>query len=223
MEKIKKIKFVIIVIMLLCINNRAKASDDLIWYEDRNEVITLAKEQGKNILLLYGRTTCGNCNAAKKYINEAPLNKIVLENFILWFCNIDIPEKKAQALDYRAYYDESITLPLLCVIDPDNPMPALSYSTNRKNAEEIAAILNANLPTANEEITAVPNKAYIADNTLVISSANTNETLRIYTISGQLIDSFDKKDNTATRSTYTYPKGMLIINSSSGWSLKIIK
>lgn len=223
MEKIKKIKFVIIVIMLLCINNRAKASDDLIWYEDRNEVITLAKEQGKNILLLYGRTTCGNCNAAKKYINEAPLNKIVLENFILWFCNIDIPEKKSQALNYRAYYDESITLPLLCVIDPDNPMPALSYSTNRKNAEEIAAILNANLPTANEEITAVPNKAYIADNTLVISSANTNETLRIYTISGQLIDSFDKKDNIATRSTYTYPKGMLIINSSSGWSLKIIK
>jgi hypothetical protein len=199
-----------------------KASDDPVWHEDRNEAITLAKEQGKYVFLLYGRTTCGNCNAAKKYISEAPLNEIILENFILWFCDIDIPERRAQASDYREYYSESITLPLLCVINPDDPMPALSYSTDKKNAEEIEAILNANLPTANEDIAIIPNKAYIANNILTISNFNMNEIIHIYTTTGQLLDSFDKKDNTVTRRIYSYPKGILFISSSLGWNLKVI-
>jgi DNA polymerase III delta prime subunit len=219
MEKIKKMKFVIILTLLLCINNYAKASGDPVWYEDREEAFTLAKEEGKYVLLLYGRPGCGNCQAAKQYIREAPLNAIVLENFILWFCDHDIPEKRAQGREYREQYPG--TFPLLCVIDPDDPMPPLSHSVDRKTANEIAAILNAHLPNANGFFVNSPNKAYIAGHTLVISNSDMNETIRIYTVSGQLIDSFDKKDRTTARSAHSYPGGILLVNSSSGWNLKI--
>ena len=219
MKRINKIKF-IVVILLIFVSSNARASN--IWYESRDEAFATAKEQNKNVLLLYGRTTCSNCNSVKQYINNAPISRIITESFILWFCDIDIPEKKTEGLGYRAYYAESITLPLLCTIDPHNPMPALSYSTNRKTAKEIEAILKDNLPTANEEVAPTLNNVYIHNNTLTISNNSINETINIYTTAGQLIDSFNKKDNIITRNVFSYPKGVVFVNSSQGWSCKVV-
>lgn len=207
---------------MLCVNTYIKAADDPKWYEDREEALAIAKEQNKYVFLLYGRNSCSNCNAAKKFINRSPIKDIVQDNFILWFCNIDIAEKKSQAQGYRAYFDGGVTLPLLCVIDPLDPMPALSYSTDYQSDEEIQAILKSNMPTANEKIALLSNNISISDNMLTISNDNFDETISIYTISGQLIDSFNKKENIINRSTYSYPKGLLLINSSSGWNIKIM-
>lgn len=221
MNKIINGKLIVIITLFLCLNNYTKASDDVKWYEDRDEALTLAKEQNRYVLLLYGRTTCGNCIAAKKFINEAPINTIVQENFILWFCDADIPAKKAQGLVYRNYYDGGITFPLLCVINPQEPVPALSYSVNYKNAKEIEAILNNNMPTTNQVINSGSNIVYLSDKMLTISNDYFDETVYVYTITGQLIDSFDKKDFNIIRNANAYPKGLLLISSSKGWSIKV--
>lgn len=221
MNNRSKVKYIAIVMLFVCINNLVQAADDQTWYENRDEALAVAKEQHKNILLLYGRTTCPNCNAAKKFISESPINEIVLNDFILWFCDIDKDEKKAQAAEYRAFYETGITLPLLCVIDPDRPLPALSYSTGYKNADQIRTILNNDLPTANEDIFAISNQACIAGSILTISTNHIHETIRVYTSAGQLIDSFDKKEPVMMRNAYAYPTGVLIVNSSLGWSIKI--
>lgn len=214
-------KLVVIITLFLCLNCYVNAADDVKWYEDRDEALTLAKEQNKYVLLLYGRTTCGNCAAAKKFINEAPINAIVQQNFILWFCNVDIPEKKAQASVYRNYYDGGITFPLLCVINPQEPIPALSYTVGYKTAKQIEAILNNNMPTSNQEIDAESNIVYLSDQMLTISNNYNDETIYVYTISGQLVDSFDKKDFSIIRNAYAYPKGLLLISSSKRWDIKV--
>ena len=199
-----------------------EASDDQKWYEDRDEAFALAQEEGKFVFLLYGKTECPHCNAAKEHISKAPIDKIIKDNFVLWFCDYDIPEKRAQGVGYQEYYVGSISLPLLCVIDPKNPMPALSYSTGGKTAIQIENILNANLPTANENITTIFNKAYIADNELVVLSENMNEVISVYTFSGQMIDSFVKRDNIITRNIHSYPKGILLVCSSQRWTVKVV-
>ena len=221
MIRINKIRS-IVAILLVCVISNAKASDDQEWYKSRDEAFAIAKEQNKNVLLLYGRTTCIICNTAKQNINNAPINQIIAQSFILWFCDIDTLKKKEEALEYRAHYTDGIPLPLLCTIDPHNPMPALSYSIGGKTVNEIEAMLKDNLPTANEEVAQIPNNAYISDNTLTISNNSANETISVYTIAGQLIDSFDKKDNVITRTIYSYPKGVVVVNSSQGWSRKIV-
>ena len=224
MRILKRMRFLIIAMLsLLCMSHYIKASDDLKWYEDRDEAFALAKEEGKYVFLLYGSTVCPYCNTAKEHISKAPINKIIQDNFILWFCDATIPEKQAQGEAYKAYYENSIIYPLICVIDPNNPMPALSYSTNRKNEAEILAILKANIPTANENVIEPFSKVYIVNNVLTISNEIVNEIISIYTISGQMLDSFDKKDNTMfTRNVGIYPKGILLVCSSNGWYVKVI-
>lgn len=222
MNKVKKVKVVfLITLLLLFVNSLVKAADNQKWYEDREEAFAIAKEQKKYVFLLYGRTSCGNCNAAKKYISESPIKEIVNDNFILWFCNMDIDEKENQAGEYRGYYSGSITLPLLCVIDPENSYPALSYSKEYRTAEEIAAILTNNMPTSNDKTDLISDKVFVSNKTLTISNNNQNETILVLTSGGQLIDSFNKKDHTTNRSMLSYPMGVLIINSTSGWSTKI--
>ena len=224
MSALKRMRFLIIAMLpLLCMSHYTKASDDQKWYEDRDEAIALAKEEGKFVFLLYGSTVCPHCNATKEHIGKAPINKIIRDNFILWFCDATIPEKEAQGAGYKAYYENRIIWPLICVIDPNHPMPALSYSTNEKNADEIQAILNANMPTANENVIEPFSKVYIVNNVLTISNEIVNEIISIYTISGQMLDSFDKKDNTMfTRNVGIYPKGILLVCSSHGWYVKVI-
>lgn len=218
----KKLRFIVIAILLFCIHNYINAADEQKWYEDRDEAFAIAKEQNKYVFLLHGRTGCGNCKAAKKFISEPPLNQMVEESFILWFCDYDILEKREQAREYIEYFNTNITFPLLCPINPYKPLPALAYHFGYRTAEQIETILTNNLPTANEDITVQQSYAYISDNILTISNEIAKETIQIYTITGQLIDSFDKIDNTTIRNASFYPKGVLLINSTQGWSMKII-
>lgn len=194
------------------------------WHRDKATAINTAKEQKKNILLLYGRNTCPRCNAAKEIINEASINQIVNKNFILWYCNIDNEIKKKQGIEYREVLgQESIPLPLLCVIDPNNPEPALASSTGGKNQNEIKDFLNSYLPTSNEPISGIITNAYINENVLYLSNITENEMIHVYTLDGLLIDSFEKNDKQITRNVFSYPKGVLLISSSKGWNIKITK
>lgn len=214
--------FVAVILLLTCINTYANADETLRWYEDRDEAFAIAEEQNKYVFLVFGKNSCGNCNAVKGHINEPSISEIVSKNFVLWYCNSDIQEKRAQAQKYRDNYDGSIKLPLVCVINPLEPLPALSYSIDYINANKIQEILTSHLPTSTEDLADIPNKVYISNKTLTISNENMNETIFVYTIHGQLIDSFDKKEAEIIRSAGSYPDGILLIKSSLGWRLKII-
>jgi thioredoxin-related protein len=195
------------------------------WHRDRTEAFDAAKKQKKNILLLYGRNTCSNCNDAKEIIkNDPAVNKIIEENFILWFCNIDNEVKIKQGSEYRAAFAaSSVPLPLLCIINPYNPVPALASSIGARDQNEIQHFLNGNLPAVNEEIYRIPANAFITDNSLTVSNTVENEIIYVYTAGGQLIDSFEKTNHIITRNATTYPKELLLINSSRGWSMKLLR
>jgi len=222
MNSIKKLKSIIVITFLLtCVNTYIEAADIPKWYDNREEAFAIAKEENKYIFLVYGRSTCGVCNTVKGYINEPPISDIVNKSFILWYCDINIQGKMEEARVYRDNYDGTISIPLLCVIDPLDSVPALSYSIGYRTSSKIQEILNSHMPTSNEDLADISNKVYITNNTLTISNESVNEHIYVYTINGRLIDSFDKKDHEIIRSAGSYPEGILLIKSSQGWNLKI--
>lgn len=203
------------------LENNLPEFNDSNWYRDKEQALDAAKKENKHVLLLYGRNTCGNCRAAKGFINETSINKITDESFILWFCDVDLDGYNIEYY-HKAQADKgSVTFPLLCVIDPYKPIPALDYTTNYVNQEQIENLLNGNLPTANEDIYSVPTSAFITNNQLTISNTTANEMINVYTINGQLIDFFEKTNNITTRNASSYPKGVLLVSSSQGWNMKL--
>ncbi|MCP4114726.1 MAG: SUMF1/EgtB/PvdO family nonheme iron enzyme [Desulfobacteraceae bacterium] len=79
----------------------------------------MALTQGKKILLIGGRETCGNCQYMKYTACESispPIKSLIEQSFIPWFCDVDNSD------EWHAYASGSgsYTLPLICVIDPEN-------------------------------------------------------------------------------------------------------
>lgn len=207
------------------IENRLKNNlpefNDPSWYRNKEQAFATAKKENKYVLLLYGRNTCTNCRAAKEFINTTSINNITDKSFILWFCDVDLDSYSIEYYQKAKAEKGSVIFPLLCVIDPYKPIPALAYTTNYVNQEQIENLLNGNLPTANEEIYSTPSSAFITNNNLTVSNTIANEIIYIYTINGQLIDSFEKTNNIIIRSASTYPKGVLLVSSSQGWNMKL--
>ena len=196
----------------------ADEDEGLKWYEERTEAFAAAKKENKNVLLFWGNNSCGSCIGTKLRLNQTALKEIVDESFIPWFCDAD---RSRQADDYTALYF-AISYPLICIIDPNDSIVPLSYSIGSASVEKLRIMLTENLPTATESILATSPKAYIADNRLALSNTTTDETISIYTINGQLVDSFVKKEYSITKSTSSLPKGILIIKSSEKWTVKIV-
>lgn len=216
------VKYTISIALLLFTATYICAADEdeeLMWYEDRTEAFAAAKKENKNILLFWGNNSCSSCTITKLRLNQAALRELVDENFILWFCDTD---RSDQANDYVALYHFAISYPLICIIDPNDSIVPLSYSTGSANVEKLRTMLTEYLPTANESILATSPKAYIADNLLALSNTTADETISIYTVYGQLVDSFVKKEYSIIRNTSSLPKGILIVRSSEKWTAKIV-
>ncbi len=118
---------------------------DLVWYYSEADAYSEAVSQNKNIILVAGRTTCGNCNYVRNVVFEStspPIKELIENNFILWFCNID---QSTEHYDYReglgAYY-----LPLICVIDPKSENLYEDRTTGVQYSEAVYARLLEHLP-----------------------------------------------------------------------------
>lgn len=104
------------------------SSDTLIWQTSKATVVSLAKSQGKKILLFAGRETCGNCKYMKYTLCESssPAIKSLIEQyFIPWFSDID------NSTEWYPYSSGlgSFTLPLICIIDPNDSSAYLDRTT----------------------------------------------------------------------------------------------
>ncbi len=96
------------------------------WVSSRDEAVSRALAEGKKILLLAGRDTCGNCNYVRNTVAETPdISEILNDYYICWYCIVDT------STEWYPYASGlgSFTLPLICVIDPADPLVYLDRST----------------------------------------------------------------------------------------------
>ena len=97
------------------------------WVSDRDEAVSRAIAEGKMILLLAGRDTCGNCNYMRHTVMELPdISEILNDSYVCWYCIVDT---STQWYPYAGGLG-SFTLPLICVIDPADPLVYLDRSTS---------------------------------------------------------------------------------------------
>lgn len=218
--------------------------NNMTWYRNKQEAVDSAKAQGKYILMLSGRSKCGFCQGDEKRIYE--VNNIhegyVNKHFILWFHHYDECPKKSfcdenlvaqpSCEDVAGYFepvcnDASFTeLPLICIINPSDTVN-ISYGLVH-GAQPIYKLYNMmcdfvdahTLPDANE--TLLPTvEVFVSGGKLYVSGGSADETVCLYSVTGQLVARFDKKDIYATCDIPNQSKGILIVTGSSGWSEKV--
>ena len=110
---------------------------------------------------------------------------------------------------------------MLCVIDPSDPTKAYGIRTGAYDIDDLTAMLEQYV--SNDYISDTEKVfVYVSGNNLVIQGDFKEEVIYVYSVTGTLVDQFIKDDNNFYRSLSAYPKGILMINSSSGWTRKII-
>lgn len=198
------------------------------FHKSKADAFEQAKTEGKYVFLFAGRPTCASCKSALKAIQTVEVQSIIEDSYIPWYIDWDYT-KTNQLAEGRYYYEavlDSIVgkiLPITYIIDPEHPEEIIAFDCARNKPALLLEFLDiADRPVSNETITVQANKTYITNNTLFISTNNSNETITVYSITGQIVASFQKKNTEETLNTKSFPKGVLIIKSSAGWTNKLI-
>jgi hypothetical protein len=92
---------------------------EAVWQTTKANAVSLAKAQGKKILLLEGTDYCGYCSEMKAIIASSPVKELVESCFILWYDKVT---------DGRA-------VPVISIIDPAKPDEYLTRTLGRQDAE----------------------------------------------------------------------------------------
>lgn len=214
------IRCVLCTIFICSIGSKAFADDEnAIWHESKEEAFAIAKEQNKYVLLILGHNKCDNCNIMKAaLINRPELKEIVDKSYILWYCDTN---KSDEGNVYDQMYPSAF-IPLVCIIDPNDPMSPLHHSNGFISARNLKTLLEDKQPTANKNISDATTQAYVSNNMLTVSNTFSDEVISIYSLNGQLVDLFPKKEYSITRVISSLPKGLLLISSSEKWARKIL-
>ena len=106
----------------------------IVWQTSKSAAVSLAKSQGKKILLFAGRETCGNCQYMKYTACESaspPIKSLIEQYFIPWFSDID------NSTEWYPYSSGlgSFSLPLIAVIDPNDSDNYLDQTTDVQDIE----------------------------------------------------------------------------------------
>ena len=190
------------------------AGSALKWHEDREKVFNIATEQNRNIFKLTGRGTSGNCRQLIQQLNEAPLLKLLQQYFVLWY-STDLSEASL-----HTYAGDPNTLPYITILSSSEPDLLLDVLWGVQDVEALEAILKSIV--VSNEMLASGNKVFVKGNVLHISNRIDNEQIQIFTLTGQHVASVRKNDYTFTVETSYFPKGMLIVTGSAGWSARVI-
>lgn len=99
------------------------AAEMLVWVESRNAALAQALAEGKMVLLLAGRTECGNCNgvryvASEKTLPEMNIRGLIDSRYVPWYTNMDDSNEHSW---YSTGYGRGYVLPFLALIDPADP------------------------------------------------------------------------------------------------------
>ena len=208
------------------------------WYEDTSVLFELAKTQKKLIFKFVGTGTSSNTKEVLKQLESNPLAQILSDNYILWYkrhrdavitTSSDVytqddpdSEDNEDSDDTETPEEEIQTAPYIYIIDPENPNVNIASIWGLQDVETIKDLLEETL-VPNENINLSDNKVILNDNTLFISNSTDNETISVYSITGQKIDVIQKSEQSISVNASSFPNGFLIIHSSKGWSAKVVK
>ena len=193
---------------------------DLNWVEDRNEVLNLAKEQGKYIFKFVGIATSPNSKNVIKQLNESALREVLEGNYILWYSS-DVSEANLDAKVLEGEEEIIKTLPYISIIYHEEPDKVLEEAWGALNEESLENILKQ-YTVSNEKI-GQHHTVFVSGDVLHISNQMGNEQIRVYSMTGQSIATVQKNDFTVRIDASDFPKGILVVHSSAGWNTKIIK
>jgi hypothetical protein len=131
----------VLLVAFVCLASNAYGGT-LVWKTSKTEAVSAAISEGKKILLLAGRETCGNCSYMKNTVCESispAIKTLIQQKFVLWFCDVDASS------DWYTYASGlgSFYLPLMCCIDPNNPDTYLDRTTGIQSPDEFYARLLA--------------------------------------------------------------------------------
>ncbi|MDM8522642.1 choice-of-anchor D domain-containing protein [Desulfococcaceae bacterium HSG8] len=107
-------------------------NSSLVWQTSKEDAVSLAKAQGKKILLVAERSTATYTRNTLCETNSPKIKCLIEQNFIPWFHDID------SGTDHYAYSSglETFYLPLICCIDPDDSDNYLDRSTGSQTPDE---------------------------------------------------------------------------------------
>lgn len=198
------------------------------FHHSKNEAFEKAKAEGRYIFLIGGRSTCPNCRATVEAAHSGEVNQLIQESYVVWYIDWDtVKNSNNPNVEGKNYVDKALeegikSLPALFIIEPETET-VLYLKWGKHDKANLSSFLNVqNRPVANEITVLSPNKIYIAQNTLFISNNNLDERITIYTLTGQMVSSFLKKETDQTIDATAFPKGVLILTSSAGWSSKLV-
>jgi hypothetical protein len=206
----------------LCAQNTA-VYEGLTYYLDKNEAFDAATAQDKQVFLFWGSNSCGICNQVKKNMAVASIKPILDEHYILWFCDALVYRwTSPEVSDYLSVLEDNPPYPALCIIDTLDRTKGYGLVTGLQSTKTLEAMLNKYV--ANDYVNGAEDlcSIYVSQNSLVVNSSITDESINVYTITGLLVDSFRKTEYSTTRYASSYPSGVLLVTGSSGWTRKIL-
>jgi hypothetical protein len=131
----------LVVILSLC-SGIGMASAELVWQTSKETAVSMARDQGKDILLLAGRIKllgglqdCPNCEYMIKTVFEStspPIKALIEEEYILWYSDWDTSRESRV---YASGLGETFTLPLICIIDPNDSDTYVDRTTNVQDTQ----------------------------------------------------------------------------------------
>jgi hypothetical protein len=142
--KIKAYTWIIVMVVILSLfSGSGTESAELVWQTSKETAVSMAKDQGKYILLLAGRIVllgglqnCPNCEYMINIVFEStspPIKALIEEEYILWYSDVDTSQEWEI---YTSGLENFITLPLICIIDPNDSDTYLDRTTGIQDTQE---------------------------------------------------------------------------------------
>ena len=119
---------------IMCLGLSTASPASLTWLKSKTDAMSAAKSQGKLVLLLAGRDTCGNCQYMLNTVCESlspPVEALIQDRYVPWYSEVD------SNADWQPYASGlgSFTLPLICCIDPNTTNQYLDRTTDIQTAQ----------------------------------------------------------------------------------------
>ena len=132
--RLLKLCVMFLITLSICCTISDLCAENLAWQDSKSAAVSLALSQGKHVLLLAGRETCGNCQYMKYTVCESispPIRDLIDESYVPWFCNVD---SSTEWYTYASGLGKFI-LPMICIIDPNDEDNYLDRTTGVQDTQ----------------------------------------------------------------------------------------
>ena len=181
------------------------ADSELNWYGSETEAFNLAKAQNKNVLKLVGKGTSPNSQEVMEMLNANPINKLLVENYILWY------QPATNPVHYSFW-----PLPVLSIISPENPDIVLVETNGVPTQQALETMIQQNTPVQVDQMHDI---GVFTNGSKLYVKTNSPLSVTIYTITGSVAHQLSISEGNFSISL---PKGIYIVKLSNGTVRKVV-